>query len=292
MTIRDLGYQRYDGPRLPHRSRYRVLISRTLSLEWASGLLKTAFILGMIPMVACGAWMFFKIWGINQLAAQGAPREMLLEKFGNPSDWVFYCVFWCQIWFAFAISLLAAAPAISDDVRTGAFQFYFARPVSKGHYLLGKLVPVWLFLALTTVPPGLALSLLRVALCKTAAEAWQALPLVASTLVYGLISATVLSLVPLAMSTLGRRSGALQGAWAAVFFLPWILGETLASATDIPYAALVSIPTDLRLLAQGLFGMAPSYAVPWYLPAAILGALAAASLWVLLRRLERVEVFS
>jgi hypothetical protein len=292
MTIRDLGYHRYEGPRLPHRSRYRVLISRTLSLEWASGLVKTAFILGMFPMVVCGVVIFLKVKAQQLLASQGVPPEILADKIENPSFWVFYCAYWCQIWFAFCLGLLCGAPAISDDVRTGAFQFYFARPVSKGHYLLGKLVPVWLFVLLVTVPPALLLSLLRMALSKTGAEVWQSVPLIFSTLIYGLVSSAVLSLLPLAMSALGKRSGAIQGAWADIFFMPWIRGETLASATGVPYAALVSIPTNLRLLGQRLYGMPQSYPVAWYLPAAILVLLVAASALVLLRRLERVEVFS
>jgi ABC-2 type transport system permease protein len=292
MTIRDVGYKPYEGPRLPHRTRYRVLIRRTWSLHWSSGLLKAAFIVGMLPMLVCGVWIVVKLWAARQLAATGVPAEMLAEKLGNPADWIFYCMFWCQIWFAFAISLLAAAPAISDDVRTGAFQFYFARPVSRNHYLLGKLVPVWLLLLLTITVPGLALSLVRIAFAKSGAEVWQAVPLIPITLFYGLVFSAVLSLVPLALSALGLRSGAAQGTWAAVFFLPWILGEALASATDVPYAALCSIPTNLRLLGQRLFGMPQTYSLHWLLPAGVLLVLLAGAALARGRRLERVEVFS
>jgi ABC-2 type transport system permease protein len=291
MTVRDLGYKRYEGPRLPHGSRPRVLIGRTLSLQWASGLLKATFILACFPMVVCGVWIGIKSWGLSQLAARGVPTDQLMAQVGNPSDWVFYCIYWCQIWFAFTISLLAGAPAISDDVRSGAFQFYFARPVTRTHYLLGKLVPVWLLSLIVTAAPAFMLSMLRMAFSQSGAEVWHNLRLPFATLAYGLFSSAVLSLLPLAMSALSRRSGAVQGTWAAVFFLPWILGEALAKATDIPYAALVSIPTNLRLLGQGLYGMTPSYPVHWAIAAGILCALMVGSVLILLRRLERVEVF-
>jgi hypothetical protein len=287
MTIRDLGYKRYDGPRLPHRSRFRVLIARTLSLAWASGLVKTTLILGMFPMVVCGVILFLKVKLQQELVSRGAPI-----KIEDPGFWVFYCVYWCQIWFAFAMSLLVAAPAISEDVRTGAFQFYFARPIAKSHYLVGKMVPVGLLVTLVCAVPGLMVALLRIGLCKTGAEAWSALPLLGSALIYGLIFAAVMSLPAVALSSLSRRSGTIQGTWAALFFFPWILGEGMAAATGVDYAALVSLPTDLRLVGQYLFGMEPSYPIPWYYPTAVLLGLIVASAVALLRRLERVEVFT
>ena len=60
----------------------------------------------------------------------------------------------------------------------------------------------------------------------------------------------------------------------------------------MPYAALISIPTDLRLVGQYLFGMEPSYALPWYLPAGALALVVGGSAYLLLRRLDRVEVFA
>jgi len=292
MTIRDLGYKRYDGPRLPHRSRYRVLIGRTLSLAWASGLVKTAMILGMFPMVVCGVVIFFKVKAMQMIASQPMAAAAAGIKLDDASSWVFYCVYWCQLWFAFAMSVLVAAPAVSDDVRTGAFQFYFARPISRNHYLVGKMVPVGLLITIVCAAPGLALVLLRLGLCKTGAEAMKVLPMLGSTILYTLVYAATLALPPVALSALSRRSGTMQGAWAALFFFPWVLGEGMAAATGVSYAVLVSIPTNLRLLGQYLYGMEPSYAIPWYYPAAVLAALLVGSAAVLLHRLDKVEVFT
>ncbi len=132
--IRDLGYSRYEGRRLPHRNRYRVLASRTLSLAWQSGLVKTIVILGMFPMIVCAVLMYLQIRGAQLFESQGAPVPARLQ---HPERWVYYCVYWCQIWFAFALSLVVASTAIADDIRTGAFQFYFARPITRTHYVAG-----------------------------------------------------------------------------------------------------------------------------------------------------------
>ena len=201
MTVRDLGYRAYEGELLPHRSRYRVLMARTLAQAWSVGLVKATLILGAFPAVVCGAVMILKLKTMQFLSAQGAPIQL-----EDPGNLVFTCIYWCQIWFAFNISLLVAVPSVAEDVRTGAFQFYFARPVSRHHYLVGKVVPVVCLVAVVSMGPALLLSLLRIGLSRTGAEAWSNMSWLLGTLAYGPIYALVLSLPAVALSSLGRRS--------------------------------------------------------------------------------------
>jgi len=291
MGIRDLGYKRYEGALLPHRSRYRVLIRRALSLAWASGLTKTTIILGMFPPVICGVYIFLKHQAMQQEVVQYLAHRAQVQL-DDPGSLVFTCIYWCQIWFAFVLSLLVAAPAISEDVRTGAFQFYFARPVARSHYLVGKVAPAAILVAIVTLAPALLLALLRVGLAQSGEEAWRSTSWLVGTLAYGPIYALVLTLPAVALSSLGRRSGSLQGLWAVGFFLSWLLGEGVAAGADLPYVALLSIPTDLRLVGQLLYGIEPAYDLPWYLPSLVLAGLVVGSAYVLVRRLGRVEVFS
>jgi hypothetical protein len=293
MTIRDLGYKPYEGELLPHGSRYKVLIRRMLALAWGQGLVKTAIFLGAGPMVVCGVILGLKALMIqelvNKMEMMGAqPAQLQQLPIEDPASYIFFCMYWCQIWFAFTLSLVVAAPTIASDVRTGAFQFYFARPVDRGHYLLGKVVPVALLVAAVCGVPALALTILRLSFAG-GAQHW---PKLLSTVAFAPIFAVTLALPPVALSSLSRKPGNIQGLWAALFFASWMLGEGTAAATDVPYAALLSIPTDLRLVGQYLFGMEPSYALPWYLPAGVLALVAAGSAYVLLRRLARVEVFA
>ncbi len=285
MPIRDLGYKRYDGPRLPPRKRYGVLISRTLSLAWASGLVKATIIVGLLPLLIAAVIMYFKLRMQMMLAARAAPIKM-----EDAAAWIYYGGYWCQIWFAFAMGLLVAAPAISEDVATGAFQFYFARPIERGHYATAKLVTASLLVAILIAVPTLALSLLRIGMEKEHVAAQ--LPWLAKSLAYSVIATAVLVLPPLALSSLTRQSGYAQGAWTAIFFLPWVLGEGMAAATDVPEMTLISLPTSLRLVAQRIYGLTPSYDLPWYLPAAVLATWVILAIVIIDRRLAKVEVFS
>jgi ABC-2 type transport system permease protein len=287
MPIRDLGYKPYEGRLLPHRSRYRVLIARTLALAWASGLVKATLIVSLFPMIVCGVIIFIKVKAQQMLAAQGAPIQI-----DDPDVWVFNCIFWCQIWFAFALSLRVGATAIADDVRTGAFQFYFARPVSRAHYLVGKAVPLALLVLVVTAGPGLLLAVLRLGLSQDAGDAWGRLPLLLGTLAYAPIYAALLALPPLALSTLSRNAGGVQGLWAAVFFFSWVLGDGMAAATGVPAAALLSLPTNLMLVGQHLYGLEPAYPIAWTYPAGVILLVVGGSVALLLHRLGRVEVFA
>ncbi len=287
MGIRDLGYKRYEGRRLPHGSRYQVLIRHTLARAWALKRIKVTLIMSLFPMVICGVVLYFKIKAQQMAGAMGNSLPL-----GDPGDVVFYCVFWCQIWFAFDLSTLIAAPAIAEDSRTGAFQFYFARPVTRVHYMIGKIAPAGILVLLITAGPGLLLSFLRLGLVQNGSQALEQLPLVLKTLIYAPLLAASLSLIPVALGSLGRRSGTVQGIWAAVFFLPWILGESLAAALEIPYLTLISIPTNLRLIGEHLYGLTPSAAIEWYYPVCVMVGWLSGATWLVFWRLRRVEVFS
>jgi hypothetical protein len=294
MAIRDLGYQPYRGPRLGSRTRFSILALKTATLSWNSALVKVNFILGMFPLVACGIIMYGKLklqQGLSgqaekMLAASGQP--LLLEDAGL---WAFHAIYWCQIWFAFVASLIIAAPAISKDMRTGAFQFYFARPISRQTYLFGKLIAVAILIVPLSAIPGLLLCVERIALSANAGEALGQLPLLAKTLLYIVVFSLSIAAPALALGTLSPQTGYVQGAWAAVFFFPWLLGEAMAATTGIPHLALCSIPTNLRLVGQHLYGAELSYSVAWTWPAAVLLLVIVGSAAVVIRRLRKIEVF-
>jgi len=287
VSIRDLGYRPYEGKLLPHRNRYQVLIWRTLALAWSARLIKITMIASLVPLLICGAVMYFKIRLLHQM--QGSSVNMGLE---DPGSLVFTLFYWCQMWFAFSLSLRVAAPAIADDIRTGALQFYFSRPVTRAHYLAGKVAAVAILVTVVSAVPALALSIFRMALSMDGAEALEGLGLMGRTVVFAPFFAAVFSLPPVFLSSLGRRTGIIRGLWAMVFFFSWIFGEGMASATDIHWFALLSLPTSLRLLGQHIYGHELSYPVPWYYAAGVLVTVICGAGALLMRRLRRVEVLS
>lgn len=284
MTIRDLGYKAYEGARLPKSARQMLLTQRSLALSWAPGLVKATMIVGMLPLLVCAVILYFKVKARMVIIGAGGPMTA-----DDATNWIYYGIYWCQLWFAFAMGLLVAAPAIAGDVASGAFQFYFARPLTRSHYAIAKLIAAGLLVTLVAAIPGVLLAMLRLGLARDGAEALRLTPYLLWALLFSLAIGLCLTLPPLALSSLTRKPGYAQGGWSALFFVPWVVGEGLAAATDVPALALFSLPTCLRLLGQGLFGIERSYDLHLALPAAVVVGVLALSAWTLWSRLSHLE---
>ena len=86
-----------------------------------------------------------------------------------------------------------------------------------------------------TVGPAMLLAIARVALAKDAADAIVALLSPLATIALGLIEALALGVPVVALSSTSRGRGYVQGAFAALFLLPWILGAVFTNVTRSPW---------------------------------------------------------
>lgn len=286
MPIRDMGYKPYEGDLLSHKGRYWTIARRGLQQAWASKVVKIILLTGLGPMLICGAIMYLQL-KLKSIA--GGNIQIDLE---DANELVFILYFWCQLWFSFALSQRLGAPAIADDVRTGAFSFYFSRPVSRVHYVLGKILPVALLVGIVSTLPALLLCAFRLALASDGDDAWHALRTPLATLGLTPFYLGLFAALPVCLGSLTSRSRAVQYIWAGVFFFSWIMGGGIATAAEEPMIALVSLPTNLLLIGQHLYGIEPDFPIPIWYPMAVLTGVIALGIWLLWRRLERVEIFT
>jgi ABC-2 type transport system permease protein len=286
MPIRDMGYRPYKGELLSHRGRYWTIARRVLAGAWSARAVKLGLLAALFPMVGCGVAMYIKM---KLDMVTGSNFKLDLEE---ADHLVFLLYYWCQIWFAFGLSQRVGAPAIADDMRTGAFSFYFCRPVSRAHYVAGKILPVAFLVGLASTLPALLLSLFRLSLASDGADAWIALKLVGATLALTPFYLGLFAVLPVCLGALTSRSKAVQYLWSGVFFLSWIAGEGIATAAEEPMLVLISLPSALKLVAQHLYGYPLDHPLPFYYPAGVLTGVIALSIWGLWRRLEQVEMFT
>jgi ABC-2 type transport system permease protein len=287
-VIRDRGYQPYAGAYTPTQGRWALIARRMLRLlmpQWWVILLLVGAGLRLL-LGAAVVWIKSKLAGA---LPAGAP----IATIPNPDDSVLGILVdgTGTMLIAFMLALLAGGGAIADDARAGAFQFYFARPVSKLQYLVGKLVPALVLVGAVAIIPPLLLALLRIALCQPG-EVLHKLPLVPAALGGGAIETVVLSLLALALSSLSSRRGYVQGAYATLFILPWIVGGIFTRVMRSPWPALLSIPAHLENVSRFLFRMRidDEPTLPVWLSATVLWAIVAVSIAILRRRLEDIEV--
>lgn len=281
-AIRDRGYQRYTGRHTPERGRWALIASRMLRMSARQPWVMVMLILCIFPGLVGAVLMYIQA---KLYAAGMAPAP-------DPYVYYLYTKPYGTLLLAFLTALFAGGGAIADDVRGGAFQFYFARPITRDQYLAGKVVAPVVLVACVSLGPALLLSLLRVALAKDAADAAGAVLLPLKALGLGLIEAAVLGVPVVALSSLSKGRGYVQGAFAALFLLPWILGAIFVGVTRSPWPALLSIPAHLQGVGRFFFALPAEdeRVLPVWVSAAVLAAVVAGSLAVLRRRLAAMEV--
>src|SRR5262249_32824987 len=155
-------------------------------------------------------------------------------------------------WFALLAAIWFGSGLFADDRRLGAHQLYFARPLTRLDYFLGKFLTVAYFSALAVLGPGLVI-------CTVAAFAspnWSfvrdAWGVILDTFAHAALWVTVTSCVTLCVSSLvSRKAFALAGAFG-FFMLTSAFAALLGDVVDRKYHVLSPL-ADLGTITGKLF---------------------------------------
>ena len=193
----------------------------------------------------------------------------------------------------FSLLLMAwfGAGLIAEDRRVGAHLLYFARPLTKLDYLLGKFLTVAFFGALGALLPGLVI-------CTVAAFAspeWSFLKqesdVILATIGFGTLWTVLVSSVVLAVSSLAsRRTFALVGVFAFVLFTGALAAILAQVQRESDFRALSPFMSAARVAAW-MFDLgrgAPRWSLPWAWTS--VGATVLLAWIVLAWRARRLEV--
>lgn len=279
--VYDLAYRRYEGRRLGHATRFLVIARYALMMQWRQRAVKLFLLVGLmfggITAAALGVTWAFS--GQVEGTIHGAARE--LESYAVTAalnaQWVP----------SFLLVLVCGAPSVAADLRAGAFQFHFARPVSVGHYLAGRMLGATAWAALFTFGTLAVLCVERVAFNSDPAALLRLLGVGSLAAAMRVVT---LGAVALGCSSLTRREGLAQAMFAAVVVGSGMFTSIVASQMNKEWVEGVSVMGSSRMLAEQLLGGrgAQGPAVGASLGAA--AAWTAASLAVAIARLRNVEV--
>jgi ABC-2 type transport system permease protein len=184
------------------------------------------------------------------------------------------------------------AGQIAEDRRAGAHLLYFARPLTRLDYVLGKLATLAFFGMLAVLVPPLVI-------CTVAAFSspeWSFIEkegtVVPKTIAFGVMWIVAWSSVELAISSLCPKKSFALVASFAFFLLPHAVATLLADLEREPHFHLLSLQSSFLRIASSLFGT-PSMGLrfdPGFAYATVAGytLLAWAVLWVRVRRMEVV----
>jgi len=217
-VIHDLGYRRYDGPRLG-----RVHIAR--ALYWHS--FRSAFGIGrgakakIVPLIAFGIMCLPAV--ANAVAvARGDARIVPYDAYQ----------FLVRV-LVMTIFLAAQAPElVSRDLRSHVLPLYFARPLRRLDYPLAKYAAFTTACLVVIEVPLLLLYLGTIAQAHGGSAVWSETRALIPGLLVGVMWAVLLAAIGLALASLSGRRAYATGAVAVFFFLTFVLARVVFAAID------------------------------------------------------------
>jgi hypothetical protein len=261
-AVHDLGYRRYHGTRRSPSTRWRVIMRHQIATAWSTWWrYKAWLVLAAITTVALGAIAF--VW---QTSAAPALAKSGMGAGLPVSDLILASVpgYFRQI--GVLLTLTIGAGVIAGDAGSGAFTFYFSRPVRPIDYLAGKLAGMIVLLATLMAAPLVLLAVFRAGLATGGDDVGRYLGLVPRALGLGLLGSVVYAAVPFGFSAmLTRRRNAII-AWAAWYFMVGQLFAGIGIATKTPLTAL-DLALSFEAIAHAVLDVQmPSFGGPRIYP--------------------------
>jgi ABC-2 type transport system permease protein len=228
-VIHDLGYQRYDGPRLGRR---RIVAA----LTWHS--FRSAFGFGrgakakIVPVIALVALCLPA--AVNAFAMSRGNARLLDYDTYSPVLRVLVMTVFVAV---------QAPELVSRDLRSRVLPLYFSRPIRPGDYPLAKYLAFTAACLVMMEVPLLLLYAGSIANVHGGAAVWAETRALIPGLLIGLMWSVVLAAISLFFASLSGRRGFATGAVAIVFLLTFTLSEILLQVEN--NAALQSGPVAI-----------------------------------------------
>jgi ABC-2 type transport system permease protein len=218
-TIYDIGYRRYDGPRLGRGGAVGAVVQAGLRAVFGLGRS------GRSKIIPWGAVILAVMPAVVAVAIRVLAGDLIPELY-NYENYLW------QIGGLFGIFLAAQAPElVVNDIRYRVLPLYFSRPMSRVDYVAAKLAALALGLLSLTLVPVLVLFVGRVLatddLLAALGDEIGALPGIIGS---GVLHAVVLASVGLAICSLASRRAFAAGAVLAVFLIGGVISEVLREA--------------------------------------------------------------
>jgi ABC-2 type transport system permease protein len=212
-VIHDLGYRRYDGPRLRRRRIVAALTWHSFRAAFGFGRGAKAKIVPVIALVALCLPAAVNAFSMSRGNARLVPYDTYVPVLRVLVMTVFVAV--------------QAPELVSRDLRSRVLPLYFSRPIRSGDYPLAKYLA---FTAACLVMMELPLLLLyagAVVNVHGGEAVWGQTKALIPGLLIGLMWSVVLAAISLFLASLTGRRGFATGSVAIFFLLTYTLAEIL-----------------------------------------------------------------
>jgi hypothetical protein len=246
--VHDLGYKRYQGRRRAQSSRYRVIGRKLVSIAWRGWWRMKLWVIGAALCTLVITILMYVSEGVSRFMRAG--QKLPLSDALLPMSFQFFEIS------AFALSMTVLASAIAGDLRTGAFEFYFSRPLRARDYVYGKLFGALMLTGVVLFLGPVVLALVRIGLSE---DVFGALHLLPRAALIGAVAAVVYAVMPVMFSAISSNRLHTVPAWGAFYFATAILIPVISESTGLLYLQALDIPRSLHTLAYAVFDVMPIF---------------------------------
>ena len=224
-NIYDLGYRRYEGPRLGRAHAIRSLIAHSFRTTYGigrSGRAKAAPIIfgamAILPAVII-------VGGLTIAARFGFDRQL------DDAELIGFNNYYSSVTAIIVLFCAAQAPELfGRDQRHGVLALYFARALRRSDYALGRLIGFTLARLVLILVPMFILFLGRVLLSTDVGKAFGAnLPNIPPVLAQGIALASLYGGLSMAISAYSPRRAYATAGIIALFVLPGLIAGIVIS---------------------------------------------------------------
>lgn len=281
MAVYEQTYRRYEGPTTPRTQRWLALPRYVWERLAGSKLVIVLLVVAGLLTLGAAFWVYLE----HSVAALTASK---IERLPFSLD--FYWFLQVQLYFCALLLLVAGPPLISMDLANGALPLYFARPLKRWEYLLGKFSLLLIALSLISWIPTLILLGIKVVMAEPGwlqENSW----LFGATLGSGLVWIFVMSLLTLALSAAVRWPLVVRGLLLVIFLVMPGFSLAMNVASRSKWGDVLNLPGALDAVISTFFRRGEvefSLALAWTM---VFGVILF-SIFLLLRKLRAYEVVS
>jgi len=287
MPIAERGYTHWDGELLERRRPWSPITRQGIRLAFKRKYFKFSFFVSLVPAFGflVGIYASEKIQDFKVMI-KGAPTILQV----NPGFFRAYFAGDFLLFMMLMLMVLAGAGLIADEMRHNALQLYFARPLTKKDYFMGKAAILVFFLSLVTVVPGLVFIICKLIFSGSfrflADYPWIGL----SVIGFSVLVTAFFSFYTLMISSVSKNRRYTAILLFTIYIFSDVLFGIFYASFRNPYFALLSIKANLQQVGAAFFNVKAPYAVSWIYSLAVLLTLCAVSAFILHKRVKGVEV--
>jgi ABC-type transport system involved in multi-copper enzyme maturation permease subunit len=287
MPISEKGYAHWQGTFIDRKFSWWPITRLAVRLAFKKKGFKFAFFASLVPA-------FFYLAGIYiserledfQFMMRGSNR--FLEV--NPAYFRTYFTGDFLLFMMVIIMVIGGAGLIADDLKYNALQLYFARPLHKKDYFLGKVFTIFFFLMFLTLVPGLIFIIMKLIFAGSFKflATYPFLPF--SVVLYSLVLTLFFSFYTLLVSSLSKNRRYVSILLILIYIFSDVFFGIFYGIFHNPYFALISVKGNLQQVGAALFKVKAPFDVPWLYSFLILLAVCILSGFVLKKKARGVEV--